>query len=324
MPAQWAIYNLLHWVHAIQSVFSGLWMCNHLFCKSSTSRLRSSKDVSISYFHGATLWQSNLPSWDDRLLFRVAMNAYRGRLHIWRHFNIFFKLLGWRRCSPRVLQPNIHRTSQRQLRLYNLLGHLNWVLQSFGLTCGVRYLLKTELQSQTNAADAGNFDSCTSLLSKETWAGADKNENNKTCTINGRHSHNERHFVDSSLYFKSSTSVTNMRTWPSTNPHSFIFWRTLKQRRMKDVEDTGAAAFGIGRFFFGAVPDGFIGLFPLLTFCAAQLQNIADMMTCYENNIRLYLNIIIYNIWLWYMCQYAIHMRVYRERERMTYLISNI
>lgn len=48
-----------------------------------------------------------------------------------------------------------------------LLGYLNWVLQSFGLTCGVGFL-KTELQSQTNAADAGNFDSCASLLSKET------------------------------------------------------------------------------------------------------------------------------------------------------------
>lgn len=222
--------------------FSFLWTLDvhHLFCKSSTSRLRSSKDVSISYFHGATLWQSNLPSWDDRLLFRVAMNAYRGRLHIWRHFNIFFKLLGWRRCSPRVLQQNIHRTSQRQLRLYNLLGHLNWVLQSFGLPCGVRYLLKTELQFQTNAADAGNFDSCTSLLSKETWAGADKNEHNKTCTINGRHSHNERHFVDSSLYFKSSTSVTNMRTWPATHilssfggPSSKGGWKMLKTRVLR-------------------------------------------------------------------------------------------
>ena len=51
------------------------------------------------------------------------------------------------------------------------------------------------------------------------------------------------------------------------------------------LKTRGAAAFGIGRFFFGAVPDGFIGLFPLLTFCAAQLQNIADMMTCYENNM---------------------------------------
>lgn len=89
--------------------------------------------------------------------------------------------------------------------------------------------------------------------------------------------------------------------------------------RMKDVEDTGAAAFGIGRFFFGAVPDGFIGLFPLLTFCAAQLQNIADMMTCYENNIRLYLYIIIYDYDICANMQYTC---VSIERERMTYLIS--